>query len=50
MSSKRNHKPAAPPWALPWSAVSRRQVGTFGNGQSLLPRRKSPPRRSGRRK
>ena len=48
--SKKTQRQPAPPWALPWSAVSRRQVGTFGNGQSLLPRRKGTPRRGGRRK
>lgn len=48
MSKKRNQQ--QPPWVLPWSARSRAGIGTFGNGMSLLPRRKPPPRRAGRRK
>lgn len=39
-----------PPWALPWSTRARQAVGQFGNGMALLPRRKSTPRRAGRRK
>ena len=48
MSKKRGQQ--QPIWGLPWSARARQRVGQFGNGMALLPRRKSTPRRGGRRK